>query len=410
MIGSQVNKVPPSEIKSRLERLQPRLEAAGLDGVFIEQNVDLFYFSGTIQSSVLFVPAAGEALLMVRKSHQRATAESAVKDIAPLRAYGQIPGLVAERGHANLRRLGLELDVLPANRFLWYQTKFPRVRLVDFSEEIRRLRMIKSAYEVAQIKKAAAILDKGLREIRSYIHEGMTELEVDGYLAFIARREGHMGVMRMRGWNQEMTHAHVLCAESGCQVSFGDTPLGGPGNTPAMAQGAGFRRFSRNEPIGVDYGAGVNGYLADQFRTFVIGRLPRRLQKAHDCCLDIHLLFAQEARAGSAAADLYEMARREAKKAGLGEHFMGQGEGRVKFVGHGLGLEIDEYPIITNKSALVLEEGMVFALEPKFVLPGLGAVGLEDDYLVTTKGLERLTVTDQVVMIVNESSPATSCD
>jgi Xaa-Pro aminopeptidase len=260
--------------------------------------------------------------------------------------------------------------------------------------------MIKSPYEIEQIKKATAILDTGLKKIREVIREGMTELEVDGHLALIARREGHMGILRMRGWNQEMTHAHVLAGESGAVVSFCDTAHGGPGNTPAMAQGAGSHRIRRNEPIGIDYGVGVNGYVGDQFRTFVIGSLPEHLQRAHECAGSIHDLLTREAKPGVSSADLYHMAEAEASSAGYAEFFMGHGEGKVKFIGHGLGLEIDEFPIITPDFPETLKEGMVIALEPKFVFPELGVVGLEDDYLVTPSGLERLTLTDQTIMTI----------
>ena len=255
--------------------------------------------------------------------------------------------------------------------------------------------MIKSPYEVKQIKKATAILDKGLTEIRGIIREGMSELEIDGHLALIARREGHMGVLRMRGWNQEMTYAHVLSGESGAVVSFCDTSHGGPGTTPAMPQGAGFRRVRRNEPIIIDYGVGIQGYLGDQSRTFVIGELSENLTRAHNCSRDIHEIIAREARPGVSCKELYHLAEAEVKRCGFQEYFMGYGEGKVKFIAHGIGLEIDEYPIITPHFSEVLQQGMVFALEPKFIFPGQGVVGLEDDYVVTGSGLERLTVTEK---------------
>jgi Xaa-Pro dipeptidase len=175
-------------------------------------------------------------------------------------------------------------------------------------------------------------------------------------------------------------------------------PHGPKGNTPAMAQGASFRRIGKNEPIGIDYGVGINGYLADQFRTFVIGDLPGELMRAHDCSVEVHYLFVKEAKPGVSCSDLYRLALKKAEKTGLGEHFMGYGEGKVRFVGHGLGLEIDEYPILAPRFNQRLEPGMVIALEPKFVFPGKGVVGLEDDYLVTATGIERLTLTDQTVI------------
>lgn len=387
-----MNKVPAEEIHRRVEAFQACLVSRELQAALIFQNVDRYYFSGTIQSSVLFIPAEGRPTLMVQKGYDRARAESPLAPIVSLPDRGDMKAFLSGFG---LERVGLELDVLPTYLYLWLQEAFPRCRWEDVSRSIRNLRMIKSPYEVDLIRRAAHILHRGYSEIAGILREGMTELEVDGYLALVARREGHMGILRMRGWNQEMTYAHVLSGESGSVVSFLDSPHGGSGNTPAMAQGAGSRRIRRNEPIGIDYGAGVDGYVADQFRTFVIGDLAADLRKAHDCSRDIHLRFAESAGPGATCADLYRMACEEAAKAGYGEYFMGHGEGRVKFVGHGLGLEIDELPVIAPFFDQALEPGMVVAFEPKFVFPGKGVVGMEDDYLVTRSGVERLTVSAQ---------------
>jgi len=165
-----------------------------------------------------------------------------------------------------------------------------------------------------------------------------------------------------------------------------------------MAQGAGFRRIRKNEPICIDFGVGINGYLSDQTRTFVIGELADSLEGAYECSKTIHQILSDEARPGVSCKSLYDRAENLAKEAGLKDFFMGNGEGKVKFIGHGFGLEIDEYPIITPSFQDLLQEGMVFALEPKFIFPGQGVVGLEDDYLVTASGLERLTLTGQEIM------------
>lgn len=387
--------VPKTEIDQRIRRFQAGLAAIDLQGAFILQNADIFYFTGTIQSSVLFVPSQGEPILMVQKNLQRARHESALNEIVPIKNKNQIPRVLSDFKYDPLTRAGLEMDVLPANLYLWFQAAIARCRWVDVSDSIRRLRMIKSAYEVEQIKKAAAILNIGFAEIKRIIHPGMTELEIDGHLAMIARREGHMGTMRMRGWNQEMTYAHVLSGDNGSVVSLLKSPHGGSGNTPAMAQGAGFRRIKRNEPIGIDFGVAVDGYIGDMFRTYVVGQLPDLLKNAYDCAKEILALLSEKARPGISCAQLYETAVKKAAGEGLRDFFMGHGEGQVKFVGHGIGLEIDDYPIVSPHFDGVLEEGMVLALEPKFVFPQKGIVGLEDDYLVTSNGLERLAQTHQ---------------
>lgn len=390
--------VPAHEIESRIKYFQKALVEKGLDGAFILQNVDRFYFTGTIQSSILFIPREEEPLLMVQKGLERARQESPLKNIISVVGRNQIKKVLKDKGFLKFKKIGLEMDVLPVNLYVRYQQTFPEFEWSDISDAILKLRMTKTPYEVEQIRRAAAILHKGYMEIREIIREGMTELEVDGFLALIARREGHMGVMRMRGWNQEMTIAHVLAGESGATISFLDSPHGGNGNTPAMAQGASLRKIRPNEPIGIDYGVGVNGYIADQFRTLVIGTLPDDLIRAHELSLAIHSLFIKEARPGIACSDLYHLLMESIKRSGYDKFFNGYGEGKVKFIGHGLGLEIDEYPILSPRFNQKLEPGMVIALEPMFVFPDRGIVGLEDDYLITPAGVERLTLTAQTLL------------
>ena len=369
-----------------------------MDGALLFQNVDIFYFSGTIQSSILFIPTQGDPVLMVQKGFERVKEECPLRNVIAVNGRNSLGGTLRDFGVHGAQRLGLEMDVLPAQIYLWLAETFPQWRFADASLPIRKLRMIKSPYEIDQIRKAAAVLHQGFTEIQEFIREGVSELEIDGRLAFIARREGHMGILRMRGWNQEMTHAHVLSGDSGSVVTFLNSPHGGSGNTPAMAQGASFRRIRTNEPIGIDYGAGINGYLADQFRTFVIGKLPPDLEKAHQCSKEIHELFVREAKPGLSCPELYAAAKDFASRRGLGDFFMGHGEGQVRFIGHGLGLEIDEFPVVAPNFEGELAKDMVLAVEPKFVFPGKGVVGMEDDYRVTPSGVERLTLTEQVLI------------
>ncbi len=393
--------VPRSEIQGRIEKFQKWLASKGLDGAFLLQNVDIYYFSGTIQRSILFVPCKGEPLLMVIKSLQRARNESPLKKVLPLSGRSAALPLIEEFGHDTLKCVGLELDVLPTVQYLWFQKKLPQTEFVDVSSGIRKLRMIKTPYEVTQIRRATAILNKGYLDIQRLIKLGMTELEIDGLLSYLARKSGHMGVMRMRGWNQEMTYAHVLSGESGAAVSCGETPAGGIGNSPAMAQGAGVRHVGRNEPIYIDYGVAVNGYVSDQTRTFVMGDLDENLAKAHACAMEILEKLETDTKPGVPCFQLFEWAKEIARNRGFEDNFMGYGEGKVKFIGHGIGLEIDEFPIVASGFKDPIQEGMVFALEPKFVFPGQGIVGIEDDYLVTANGLERLTLTEQAVIHIS---------
>jgi len=394
--------VPAEETAARLARFQQTLGEQGLDSALVLHNVGLYYYAGTVQTSFLRVPVRGEPLLLAIKSAERARRESPLERVVPLEGRRALPQALEAQGAPLAGRVGLELDVLPAAFFLWLQRTFPSCEWVDVSGLIRTQRMVKSDYEVAQIRRALEVEDRAFMDLTRFIREGMSELEVDGRLAMLGRTGGHQGIVRMRGWNQEMTYAHVLSGPNGDAASYLNSAHGGAGTCCAMPQGAGHRTIRRNEPIEVDYSVGINGYLGDQSRTYVIGDLPPSLQKAHDCSRRIHDRFAETAVPGVPCRDVYAAAAAEAERAGLAHAFMGHGPNQVRFVGHGIGLEVDELPILAPRFDLPLAPGMVLALEPKFVLPGEGAVGLEDDYLVTEDGVERLSLTPQAVLRVLE--------
>ena len=198
----------------------------------------------------------------------------------------------------------------------------------------------------------------------------------------------------MRGFNQEMFYGQLLVGLSGAVASFLDTPLGGSGLSAAVAQGVSMRRIGRGEPIVFDFVPVRNGYITDFTRIFSLGRLPDELRLAYGVALQVQDAVVEVARPGVTCSTLYEAAVAAAERAGLAEHFMGHGPTRVRFVGHGVGLELDELPVIAANDT-VLEPGMVFALEPKFVFPGLGAVGIENTWCVRKDGLERLTLSSE---------------
>ncbi len=391
---------PREEVEQRITRFQELLRRSDIQGALISQNADLFYFSGTIQRSYLFIPAQGKPLLAVQKDFERALKESPLEQILPLKSNRQLSQVLAKLGYSLRGRIGLELDVLPAKHYLALRRDFPEVDFVDLSELIKRVRMVKSDYEISQIKRGCEIISQILRKAQQSIRPGMTELEVDGLLGGLARQLGHQGRLRMRGYNQEMFYAHVLCGQSAAIPSFLEAPLGGWGTTPAIAQGAGFNRIAENEPIIIDFGVGINGYVTDVTRTFVIGKLPRRLEEAYAFAKEVKDFMETWVRPGRRCAELYREVMKLVRQRGYQNHFLGYKGHQVSFIGHGIGLEIDEYPLIAPSFNVEFEENMVFAFEPKLVFPGLGAVGVEDDYRVTLTGVERLSTYDDGLLTV----------
>lgn len=156
-----------------------------------------------------------------------------------------------------------------------------------------------------------------------------------------------------------------------------------------------------NEPILVDYVFNHLGYNSDHARIFAIGGLPDELLEAHEVLLDIQKTVMATARPGVTAGAVYDTAVQAAADGGLADYFMGADPMRIRFVGHGVGLELDEYPFLAAGQELELAENMIIALEPKAIFPGKGVVGIENTHLVTETGLRSLTLADEAIRIIS---------
>ena len=381
---------PVAEVEGRLARFQVTLRERGLDAALIVQNADLFYFSGTVQQSYLHVPAEGEATLFVRRSVERARRESPLERVVELDGPRALTGALRALDGGLPRRVGLELDVLPVTAYERLLGLLPGAEAEDVGRAIVRQRAVKSPYEIERIAAAAALVDAVWEFAPRVLRAGLTEAEFAGMVEAEARRLGHQGVIRMRGFNQEMFYGQLLTGPSATAPSFLDTPLAGTGLSPAVAQGVSFRTIAVGDPIVFDFVAVREGYTADFTRMLSLGPLPEAVRDAYAVALEAQAAVVAAARPGVTCGAVYESAVAIAERRGLGANFMGCGPEQVRFIGHGVGLELDELPVLTT-SDVPLEEGMVFALEPKFVLPGVGAVGVENTFVVERDGLRALT-------------------
>ena len=381
---------PKAEIDARIHQFQAALKRLNVEASLILQKTDLFYFSGTIQQASLYVPAEGEPILMVNRILERARAESPLERIVPLPSPSKIPEILKRFGCAPPGRLGLELDVLPANLFLRYGEIFKGTERVDVSTGIRLLRAVKSAFEIALIREAAEYSDRVAGRVPALLREGMTEIELAGRVEAEARRLGHQGIVRMRMWGAELFYGHLLAGPSGGVPSYHSSPTGGKGVSPAVAQSASFRPIQRNEPVMVDYVFAYRGYISDHTRLFSLGPVPDDLVQAHQAMLTLQEQIKKRAKPGAMSGSIYDFALRYVSDRGYAEHFMGGSGERVRFVGHGVGLELDEFPFLNTGQTMALQENMVIAVEPKLIFPGRGVVGIENTHVVTKDGLEQL--------------------
>ncbi|MGI6318787.1 MAG: aminopeptidase P family protein [Firmicutes bacterium] len=388
---------PKSEVDRRITKLQERMRQNAIEGAVIVQNADLFYFTGTIQNSHLFIPSEGQPLLMVKKNLERAIEESPLDNIIGVSSLKEVYSAIKSHGFGLIKTLGFELDVLPANQYLRYQKLFMPAEIVDISGLIRAVKMVKSPYEIEILKDLAKVQLEIFSFIRDNLRVGISELEFSGMVTGFARKKGHSGLMRVRGFNQELFYVHLLSGAN-TSPSYFDGSVGGKGVSPAFAQGSCDKIIGRNEPVLVDFSFILDGYMLDQTRVFCSGKLPDHLARAHASAVHILKELEMISRPGVACSKLYDRAVQLAGESGFIKHFLGFPE-PVAFVGHGVGIELDELPVIAQGFDTPLEEGMVFALEPKYVFPD-GAVGLENTYLVTKDGLETLTVFEEDIIYI----------
>ena len=391
---------PKSEIENRIKKLQIAMQKKEIAGVLIIQKADLFYFSGTCQDAQLFVPASfsEKPFLMVKKSFERAKKESPIEDIRELKSSKELFSAIFEV--VTKGEIALELDVLPAATYLKYKKFFSPLEIVDISSTIRKIRAIKSFYEIDLLKKSATILEKLFTKAPMFLKEGTREIDIAKELELICRSEGSQGFVRVRRFNLELYWGHIMSGASAAVSSFFDGATGGSGVNVSFPQGAGYNKIKKNEPILIDYTSTYEGYMVDQTRIFSIGKISNKLLRAHSVALNIKKEIIKNCKVGANGKDMYDIAVKLAEEAGLINNFMGIGKDRAMFVGHGIGIELDELPVLAKGFNIDMKAGMVLAIEPKFVFEGEGVVGVEDTFVIRDENLEQITLSDDAVKVI----------
>ncbi len=391
----RIQHTPKAEIQSRVERLQPLLEKASLDGAFFHYKIDYFYLSGTMQDAFLYVRTGEEPILFVRRELERARRESSIEKIIPIKTFKDIKTFLGR-----LSRVGMQLDVIPYTMVLKFKDILGDVTLVDVSPLTPQLRKYKSPFEIGIIEQAAGISNRVYDEIPNFLKEGVREIELGGMLENYAKGLGHEGLLRVRSLNYEAYTWHILSGRTGSIVSQSDSPMGGLGLSPAFPVGASMKKMKRGEPILVDFGISYHGYHVDQTRMYAIGDMPDLFVKACEVCRDIQYKVLAKAVEGVRTAELFRYSKQLAHEAGFGENYLGYGHHKVNFLAHGIGLELAELPFSAKTHDYSLEPGMTLAIEPKMVFANKGSCGTENTVLLEPGGFRILTNRDEQITIV----------
>jgi Xaa-Pro dipeptidase len=393
------SKIPASEIQNRIPALQKGLRKSQIEALLIVQRVDLLYFAGTAQNGFLYIPAHGDALLLIKRYAPRARHESAIAHIIEITSPKDVPKRIVDVYGRLPHTMAFELDVLPVTHFDFYRKLFPAENHVDGSSLIHQARSVKSPWEIQQMEKTAGLSARTFEYMATHLREGMMEMEFAGMFEAFARKIGHGGKLRVRDYQTEVYPWHVLSGPNSGKMGLLDSPFSGEGTSVAFPTGAGFRKMAENEPILVDLGFVYNGYHMDETRMFAISSMPLKAMEASKAAMEIHDAILETVRPGIPINALFEISVAKAKALGYAETYLGPLGYKVSFVGHGIGLDLVEQPIISNKNEALLQLGMTFAIEPKINFINEFGVGIESVFTVTETGYRMISRVPRKIFI-----------
>lgn len=380
--------LPPQEVLLRIGRLRGAAVAAGRTGaLLIADNAMLYYLTGRVYSGWAFIPVDENVnpVWFVRRP-----VELTGKDVMEVRKPEEIPSRLEALGISLPEAVGLEMDALPYSTITRLQAVFPGAESYTASPIVAAARSVKTPLEISMMERSGVIHTAVYHKIPSLFSPGMTDFELDVAIEHLSRLEGCLGQFRIAGKSMEFFMGNVLTGENADAPSPYDFALGGKGMDPSLPVGASGEEIKPGTTVSVDVNGDYTGYMTDMTRVFSYGDIPSEAKAAHECSLAIHREFRRMAVPGTKASDIYEMAARLAREAGFERYFMGHRQ-KAGFCGHGVGIEINETPVIAPRSRDILQTGNAIAMEPKFVLPHVGAVGIENTYIVSPEGARCIT-------------------
>lgn len=368
------------------------------DTVLILSRINQYYFTGTMQEGILIIKKSGEAKYYVRKSFDRAIAESPLSCIYPMEGYRDAAAAVG----AELGNVLIETELMTMATLERLKKYFSIKEIHGIDNIIANVRAIKSPYELYWLKESGKQHQKVLEEIvPSILVEGMSELDFTAELYKEMLKNGHHGVSRFSRPQTEMIAGQVGFGENSLYPTNFDGPGGMLGMSPAVPIiGSRERVLKRGDLVFVDIGFGMNGYHSDRTQVYMFGAKPsEEIVRAHRKCREVQKKTAQLLKPGNIPSKIYETIMSELDNDFM-ENFMGFGNRRVKFLGHGIGLQVDELPAIAGGFNNPLMDNMVIALEPKKGIEGIGMVGVEDTYIVTPDGGQLITGGEKDIIVV----------
>ncbi len=374
------------EIILRTSKIQSFIREAGADALLVASNANIYYTAMRFFRGYTYIPAEGDPIYFVIRPNDIKDLENSVR----IRKPEEIRGKLGEMGIQLPRTLGLEYDTITYSDIERLRKAIDAPDVVNGTSWLRRARMVKTPYEIGQMEYDGVHQTEAYRHFTKAYREDMTDVEFQIEMERILRLEGCLGFSRVSGSLMEINLGSVINGDNADVPTPYEFSMGGEGVDPSLPGGACGKTMKPGTTVMVDMCGAFNGYQTDLTRVWRIGDVPELAEKAHQCSIRILRTLEKEGVPGASCAGLYNRAMAIVEEEGLQDYFMGHRQ-KAAFIGHGVGIELNEMPVLTPRSKDHLEENMTIAIEPKFVIPGVGAVGPENTYQVTPDGLRNLT-------------------
>lgn len=376
------------EFERRLDKIRAAMAEQQMPAMLVSDNANKYYLTGRVYAGYAYIPVEGEVIFFVRRPVE-------------LRGDGVVyirkPEEMAESINLNVpEAIGMELDILPYSSVSRMKAVFPESELQNASAVMRHVRAVKTPAEIEMIRRSGVKHVHVYSRIPHLYQAGMTDMELQVEIERVSRLEGCLGQFRISGDSMELYMGNVLVGDNADAPSPYDFAMGGAGLDPSLPVGANDSTIKPGNTVMVDMNGNYDGYMTDMTRVFALGDIDPLALKAHQCSLDIHRELTSMMRPGTPAKDLYARAEEIVRERELHPYYMGHRQ-HAGFIGHGVGIEINELPVIAPRSRDIIAEGNVIALEPKFVIPHTGAVGIENTYAVHADHVECLTAAPEEI-------------
>lgn len=374
-----------TEYENRLKNLQSAI--SNIDIAFIFGRADMYYYSSIGQDGFL---AVGETITRYIGRNLALASELTHLNIKAMPSFRVFKEISAE---LTISSIGLELDILPYKTVDYISKVFEHPEIVDISRDLREIRSVKSEAEINLMMEAAKQTDDSFDFARNNIKSGMSEMEISADIHHFLQNEGHPGWVQIRKFDHNYTAlAYVMAGESITYLNSGFGPITGKGSCRYHMNGPSKRKVKDGDAIIIDTTGVVEGYTADETRTFFLGQVPKLYENALEVCIEVQNLISKIMIDKSNAPEIYLEVIELIQKNELENNFMGIDDDRIRFIGHGVGLELDEFPVITPGYQNSIKTGQIVAIEPKFIFDNpKGGVGIEDTWVIRDNHAERLT-------------------